>query len=138
GMRGRVAGPVNYFALPALISAAYYLLALVAAMERLFARDRAPKVLPQISILKPIHGHDPSFYEAIRSHAVQDYPDFEMLFGLRVPDERAIADIERLAAEFPERHIRLVRTDRYSHNGKVSVLAELAKLARGPILLVND
>jgi ceramide glucosyltransferase len=129
---------VIYAALPALIAALYYLLALVAAIGRLFARDLPATILPQVSILKPIHGHDPAFYDAIHSHAIQDYPEFEMLFGVNVPDAGAIADIERLAAEFPERHIRLVRTDQGANNGKVGVLAELAKLARGPILLVND
>jgi ceramide glucosyltransferase len=137
-LRGGSAGPVIYAAIPALLAAAYYLLALFAAIQRLLARDAAPTVLPPISILKPIHGHDPGFYEGIRSHAVQDYPDFELLFGVHQPDDGSTADIERLAAEFPERHIRLVRVERDAQNGKVSVLAELAKLARNPILLVND
>jgi ceramide glucosyltransferase len=129
---------VNYFALPALASAAYYLLALIAAVVRLLTREAAPAALPPISILKPIHGHDPDFYHAIRSHAIQDYPEFEILFGIRDPDEGASADIEKLAAEFPERSIRLVHVRREAANGKVGVLAELAQLARSPVLLVND
>ena len=50
----------------------------------------------------------------------------------------ATADIERLAAEFPQRNIRLVRVQRPANNGKVGALAELAKVARFPVLLVND
>jgi ceramide glucosyltransferase len=138
GVRSGSAGPVTYAALPALAAGAYYLLALVAAFLHLFTRDAAATTLPPVSILKPIHGHDPEFYKAIRSHAIQDYPEFEILFGVRDPDDGATADIERLAAEFPERPIRLVHVAREANNGKVGVLAELAKLARGPLLLVND
>lgn len=127
-----------YAAFPALIAAAYYLLALVAAVQRLLASDLPATVLPFISILKPIYGHDPDFYEAIRSHAIQDYPHFEILFGSRDYDQAAIADIVRLGAEFPERSIRLMHVSRDANNGKVGVLAELAKVARGSILLVND
>jgi ceramide glucosyltransferase len=129
---------VSYFALPALAAAAYYILALVAAIQRMLTRPAPETVLPPLSILKPIHGHDPDFYRAIRSHAIQDYPEFEILFGVREPDEEASADIVRLAAEFPERSIRLVHVKRDAPNGKVGVMSELAKLARGAILLVND
>ena len=129
---------MNLAAIPALIAAAYYLLALIAAAGRLLARKPQSDSLPPVSILKPIHGHDPDFYAAIRSHAAQDYPEFELLFGVRDPDEGATADIERLAAEFPERAIRLVHVQREANNGKVGALADLANLARYPILLVND
>jgi ceramide glucosyltransferase len=129
---------VSYFALPALAASAYYLLALIAAILRLLSRDPRTTVLPPVSILKPIHGHDPDFYRAIRSHAVQDYPDFEILFGVRDADEGATADIKRLAGEFPQRNITMVHVAREAKNGKVGVLTELAKLARGPLLLVND
>jgi ceramide glucosyltransferase len=129
---------VNYFALPALAATAYYILALAAVVLRLRTRPAPATVFPPLSILKPIHGHDPDFYHAIRSHAAQDYPEFEMLFGVRHPDEAASADIEKVAAEFPQRNIRLIKVNRDAANGKVGVLAELAKLARGPLLLVND
>ena len=129
---------MSYAAIPALVAATYYALALVAAIGRLRARRPIAAELPPVSILKPIHGHDPEFYEAIRSHAVQDYPEFEILFGVRDPDDGASADISRLAAEFPQRNIRLVHVTREANNGKVGVLADLAKMARYPVLLVND
>ena len=129
---------MTYAAVPALVAAFYYLLALIAALARCFARTRSSGRLPPISILKPIHGHDPDFYIAIRSHAVQDYPEFEILFGLRDHDKASRADIERLAAEFPQRSIRIVQVTRQANNGKVGTLVELAKLARYPALLVND
>jgi ceramide glucosyltransferase len=130
---------VIWLAIPALAAAAYYLLALIAAFR--FARSRQPEAVvfaPPISILKPTHGRDPHLYEALLSHATQDYPAFEILFGVGDPNDGAIEDIHRLQSEFPRIPISLhiVRTD--APNAKAGVLAELARHARHPVMLVND
>jgi ceramide glucosyltransferase len=135
---------VNYLAAPALVAGLYHLIALVAGLARRMsvrsrARDRqeAPSY-PPVSILKPVRGRGPGFYEAIRSHALVDYPQFEILFGVNHPDDPAREDVARLAAEFPERAIRLVVCPRQLPNGKVGVLADLAREARYPVLVIND
>lgn len=126
-----------WLAVPAIAAAAYWLLVLVAA-----ARWRSPQPITHnpspISILKPVHGRDPQFYEAIRSHALQDYPQYEILFGISDPHDAAAEDIRRLIAEFPARDIRLIVTSTKLPNGKVGVLADLATQARYPLLLIND
>ena len=60
-----------------------------------------------LSILKPVHGRDPRFYEAILSHATQDYPEFEILFGVNSRTIRRSHDIERLQREFPALRIEI-------------------------------
>ncbi len=126
-----------WLALPALAAFAYYLLAIVAAAKWAGTRRNVGTDLP-VSILKPIHGRDPRFYEAIRSHAEQEYPEFEILFGLSDPDDPALPEICRLQREFPNRRIRVQVVETDAPNAKVGVLAELAKTARYPLLLVND
>jgi ceramide glucosyltransferase len=126
------------WAAPAIAAGLYYLIALGAALARLRSRDPVARSAPPVSILKPVHGRDPRFYEAIHSHATQDYPEYEILFGVKDPDDSALADIRRLQAAFPNRPIRLVLTTREAPNGKVAVLTELARQARHPLLLVND
>jgi ceramide glucosyltransferase len=124
---------------PAMAGAAYYLLAIAAAVRwgmkgpGAGGRGRFP-----VSVLKPIHGRDPRFYNAIRSHAAQDYPEFEILFGLNDPADPAREDIERLQREFPKLAIQVHIIQTRAPNAKVGVLGELAKLARHPVLLVND
>jgi ceramide glucosyltransferase len=130
---------VSYiWAAPAIAAGVYYLIALVAALTRLRLREPLARSAPPVSILKPVRGRDPRFYEAIRSHATLDYPGYQILFGVRDPADPAVADIRRLQAEFPQRDIQLILTTRDAPNGKVAVLTELASLARHPILLVND
>lgn len=125
------------FALAAA-AGAYQLLALAAIVRHLRKRDPRPAAFPPVSILKPVHGLDPRFYEGIRSHALLDYPDYELLFGVSDARDPAIPEISRLASEFPKLRVRLVVAARRWPNQKVAVLAELAAAARHPILVVND
>jgi ceramide glucosyltransferase len=115
----------------------YNLLTIIAVLR--FRRRRAVgDYRPPVSILKTVRGRDPRFYEAIRSHAVQRYPEFELLFGSADEADPALADIKRLRAEFPALSIRVFNTANDAPNGKVGSLEILAKEARYEILLVND
>ena len=125
-----------------LASIGYCLLCTWAGMK--FVRRRNPvdfvsSDLPSVSILKPLKGTDPEMYEALRSHCAQDYPEYEILFGVTSADDAAGAAVERLIAEFPQRKIRLVLCGkRLGANGKVSSLAQLVPQAAHEFLLVND
>lgn len=134
-------------AAPAVAAAAYYLLVIVAAVKwgrppGLPLASGPPRRPAPLSILKPIHGRDPHFYQAIVSHAAQKYPEFEILFGVSDPLDPALEDIRRLQREFPRRRIEIVvapmTAPTAAPNAKVGVLAELARRARYPLLLVND
>jgi ceramide glucosyltransferase len=117
--------------------AVYNLLAILGA-----ARFRRKNVLadykPPVSILKPVRGRDARFYEAIRSHAVQNYSEFELIFGTADANDPALEDIERLRMEFPRVPIRIVHTENDAPNGKVGSLEILAREARHEVLLIND
>jgi len=117
--------------------AAYNVLAIAGAL-RFRSRTQIPSYKPAVSILKPVRGRDSGFYEAIRSHAVQRYPEFELLFGVAQPDDPALQDIERLKGEFPAIPIRVITTKNDAPNGKVGSLEILAREARYDVLLVND
>lgn len=117
---------------------AYQAVALAAALRHRWRREPPAAFAPPVSVLKPVHGLDPDFYEGLRSHALQDYSDYEILFGVCDPADPAIAAIERLAEEFPGRDIRLLRVATSAPNGKSGVLEELARAARHPVLVVND
>jgi ceramide glucosyltransferase len=130
---------VRLLAVPAVLAGCYYGIALAAAVARMARRKQPePAAFPPVSILKPVHGRDPGFYEAIRSHAVQDYPAYEILFGSRLPCDPARQDVERLANEFSSIPIRWVPVTGDAPNGKVAVLIDLARAARHEVLLVND
>jgi ceramide glucosyltransferase len=116
---------------------AYNLLAIAGAL-RFRRRIPIPDFKPPVSILKPVRGLDPNFYEAIRSHAIQKYPRFELIFGTADSQDPAIFEIERLRVEFPNVLITVVNTANDAPNGKVGSLEILAWHARYETLLVND
>lgn len=120
-------------------AAAYQLFALTACIAHLLRREPPldPNA-PPISILKPVYGADVGFYRAIESHAVLEYPRFEILFGVRSRSDTAVRHIERLQATHPHVDIRIIDVTTPAPNGKVGSLIDLAAAARYPILLVND
>ncbi len=124
-------------------SMVYCLLVLGAAWSfRLYQRrsSRMVPFAPSVSILKPVKGLDDGMYEAFRSHCLQEYGGaYELVFGAGSADDPAVAAVERLQAEFPERRIRLmICPEQLGTNGKVSNLIQMQAAATGEFLLVND
>jgi len=122
----------------AYAAAAYQILAMIAALSHRRRASPPAHAASAVSILKPVYGADPGFFEAIRSHAAQEFEGFEILFGIPHPGDPARGEIERLMREFPGVSIRLVVCDTQTPNRKVGVLIDLAREARYPILIVND
>jgi ceramide glucosyltransferase len=86
-----------------------------------------------------LRGTDPEIYESFRSHCLQDYPEYELIFGVSDPDDPAVALVERLRREFPARAIRLlVCPEVLGSNMKVSNLVQMLPSANYDYLVVND
>ena len=103
-----------------------------------FTVDRS--FTPAVSILKPLKGADPEMYESFRSHCLQDYAgDYEIIFGVNDLSDPAVAEVERLKREFPQRPIRLVVCPPTGGtNRKVTNLIQMLREARHEYLLIND
>jgi ceramide glucosyltransferase len=124
----------------ALCGSGYYVLCIWSAL-RFLRRSTVPaaRFTPSISVLKPLRGMDPQIDAALRSHCQQDYPDYEIIFGVSDPDDPAVAEVERLSEEYPAHPIKLVVCDRIlGGNIKMSNLAQMLPFARHEHLLVND
>jgi ceramide glucosyltransferase len=77
--------------------------------------------------------------DCLRSFCEQDYPAFQIVFGVQTRDDAAIAIVERLIGEYPGRDLRLV-IDETVHglNLKASNLVNMRVAAKYEILVVSD
>jgi len=95
--------------------------------------------LPPVTMLKPLKGIDPEIWESFCSHCEQQYPSFQLIFGVSDPADPAIDLVRKLQAKYPKLAIELIVCNRIlGANIKVSNLAQMLPLARHELLLVND
>src|SRR5438093_1965265 len=123
------------------VSAAYCLLCIITAVLYIVRRRPLPVAasLPPLSILKPLKGTDPEMYQSLCSHCIQNYPEYEILFGISDPGDPSAEIVKRLQKEFPDHIIQLVHCGKnLGANGKVSTLAQLAAIAKHDVFLIND
>ena len=100
--------------------------------------DSATTTRPGVSVLKPLRGLDANTYDAFVSQVEQQYPTFEILFGVREEDDPAAAEVRSLIRNFPDAPVHLIVGAANTPNGKAGILIELARHARYPIWVVND
>src|SRR5579859_6772825 len=130
-----------FFAGFAVCGVAYYALCIWSAIA--FWLEVSPRsasqFAPGVSILKPVHGTDPGAYESFRSHCLQEYPEYEIIFGVNDMSDAAVPLIEQLMRELPERKIKLIACPQVlGMNRKVSNLVQMLPRAQHDYILVND
>ncbi|MGB2624463.1 MAG: glycosyltransferase [Candidatus Acidiferrum sp.] len=120
----------------------YYLIALYSSWQFFRQAKKSKQPLdftPPVSNLKPIRGLDAEAYENFASLCRQDYPDYELLFGIGDGDEAVIEVIEKLKQDFPQRRIRVIHVSGHTApNDKVVKLARLVSEAQNEVLVIND
>lgn len=123
------------------IAAGYALLAVIAVLVwrmRRMPKESRPQ-LPPLTILKPLCGAEPSLYENLRSFCEQDYPEFQIVFGVLDPADAALSVVERLVAEFPSLPIAVViNSQLHGGNRKTSNLINLLAQAQHDVLVMAD
>ncbi|MGH7044485.1 MAG: bacteriohopanetetrol glucosamine biosynthesis glycosyltransferase HpnI, partial [Acetobacteraceae bacterium] len=110
------------------------------AVARFAADPRlAPAHRPPITVLKPLHGAEPLLEDALVSLCRQEYPDFQVVFGVQDPADPAVAVVRRVQARFPGRRLTLV-VDPTAHgaNRKVANLMNMLPAARHEVLAIAD
>lgn len=123
-----------------IVAAGYAVLALLAVLIwQARSGTKTAVKLPPVTVLKPLCGAEPGLYENLRSFCRQDYPEFQIVFGVCDRDDPALAVVARLVAEFPDLPIDVVVDPRqHGGNRKVSSLINMLGRARHDVLLMAD
>jgi len=121
-------------------SLVYCVLIVVATRRYLSASLPAAGTRPAVSVLKPLCGHDEGLEENLRGFFVQDYPEYEVLFGVHTLDDPAVPVAEKIMSEFNGRvSARLIVTGESPiPNAKAFSLNRMVREARYDILVMAD
>jgi len=98
-----------------------------------------PAFHPPVTVFKPLKGIDSQLRANLESFFQQDYPCFELIFGVSDLDDPAIPIVRRLQAEYPEIASTLVvESYREGYNPKVNNLCNMAPHARFGTWVISD
>ncbi|HEV2296977.1 MAG TPA: bacteriohopanetetrol glucosamine biosynthesis glycosyltransferase HpnI [Candidatus Acidoferrales bacterium] len=118
----------------------YYILAITAAWR--FFRNRPPipkNFAPPVSVLKPVRGLDREAYENYATFCAQEYPEYEIIFGVTEAEDPAVPVIEKLVRDFPKCKIRLlIGADVLGPSDKINKLCRMVDEAKHDILIISD
>jgi ceramide glucosyltransferase len=107
-------------------------------------RRKAPAVDPSredepVSILKPVAGIDDGLEANLRTVFAQDYPRYEIVFGVQGEEDPVLGLVRQLMRDHPEVEARVVVHDGgHGINPKVSNLRAMLTAARHDLVVVSD
>ena len=126
-----------------LISSTVYLVLVLEASRRFRRAPRTrmvdPASLPAVTVLKPLHGLEPYLERNLESFFVQNYPDFELIFGVRDANDPALEVVEALRRKHPHVKTGVVLSGEPEYpNAKVFALEKMTPHANSPYLVITD
>ena len=123
-----------------LSAIAYYGYAIYAA-NKFFAHSPVydEAFHPAVSILRPICGIDSKTYQNLASFCQQEYPEYQIIFGVQDPQDPSMEVVRQLIKDFANLDIQ-VTASLYTlgANRKVNNLAHAVNKAKYDILLLAD
>ena len=134
--------PFLLFYVPAILavcSSLYHLAVWWAALRFRAEREDAADFVPPVSLLKPIHRIERDFYASLASFFRQDYPRFEIVFGLGAANDPARWTLAQLQRDFPRVPVKVVTVPESSAgNPKMSKLDRMLEAAAHEIIVMSD
>ncbi len=134
---------VLYFGWTVFAASLGYLLVAVYCVlsfgRRLSRPAATPKGRPGVTLYKPLCGTEYGMKENLLSFCRQDYPDYQVVFGVSDADDPAISVVRGVISACPDVDAELVvNGGSNGNNPKVSNLINMDAVARHDILIISD
>jgi ceramide glucosyltransferase len=99
-----------------------------------------PGFTPSLSIFKPLHGAESGLEAYLESFFTQDYPDYEILFCARNPDDPGLSAARRVASRHSSIPVKFLSTGGEPDyiNDKVISLERMEAEAAHAIFVISD
>jgi ceramide glucosyltransferase len=91
-------------------------------------------------LLKPLHGDEPGLEAHLATFFEQDYPEYEILFCTRSPDDPGLATARRVAARYPDVPAKFLFTGGQPDwiNAKAASMEHMLAESAHEILVISD
>ena len=115
----------------------------IAAGRHLIARGRKRRQIfdftPPVSILKPLHGSPANLEECLEGYFNLDYPEYELLFCARHPEDAGLAVAAKLAERYPRISVTILHSGEPPWmNARCFSMHLMASSARHDLLVATD
>jgi ceramide glucosyltransferase len=119
------------------------MMALVATSKYLTSRGRRRKqsfdFTPPVSILKPLHGSPAYLEECLEGYFKLEYPEYELIFCARKPDDAGLAVARKLAERYPRIPVTILHSGEPPWmNARCYSMHLMAETARHDLLVATD
>jgi ceramide glucosyltransferase len=137
---------VLLLAIVGTVASTVFLTMVLAAARRfrrtIIDRRRATRPLsthPGVTMLKPIYGLEPRMEENLEGYFRLDYPDYEIVFGCRGPEEPALAVVAKLSERYPNVKVRTIFSGHPTWpNAKVYSLDKMITSSTNGYFVITD
>jgi ceramide glucosyltransferase len=125
-----------------LVTCTGFLSLLFIASSR-FRRRRVPRIaadcFPPVTLLKPLCGMEPDLRANIASFFDQEYPEFEIIFGVRSLDDPALELVNEVRKDYPFVPVEVVISgEPTAANAKICSMQKMYVPARYDYLVISD
>ena len=122
-------------------SLVYCVLVIVATRRYLKVSPPKSTATPGVSVLKPLCGHDEGLEENVASFFAQEYPNYEIIFGVHRSDDAAVEVVQKIMQQYSGGRVQtrlIVTGESPLPNAKAFSLNRLVREAKHELLVMCD
>lgn len=107
--------------------------------SRLSGFSGPEKERPGVTLYKPLHGPDYELHDNLLSFCEQNYPTFQIVFGVSDANDPAVPIVRDIMSARPDIDMELViNTISNGNNPKISNLINMDTVAKHDVLIISD